>query len=333
MEHVHGEDLRAIVRQMKSRTRSSFRSSTPLSIVLGVCAGLAYAHEKRDLERRAAQHRPSRHLAAERRRHVQRRREGRRLRHRQERRASGRGHGERSAQGQGPVHVARAGARRGGRLAERHLRRGRHALRADHGPAPLQGRERVRDAEAHLRSRVPAPVERAARLSARARGNRHASAREGARRSGGRARARCRARSRSSSARGASAPAAPRSSTFMRSLFADKLADHTSALLRGQAPRRQRPRRAPRGARSEAGGIDERAPVEPRSHGVAHGDRRARRRAEPDATGPRRARPLVAIVATAGGAVAIVEPKAPRRRRRTLVRRQRRPLRRRASTA
>jgi serine/threonine protein kinase len=49
MEHVHGEDLRAIVRQMKSRDATEFPMEHALSIVLGVCAALAYAHGKRDL--------------------------------------------------------------------------------------------------------------------------------------------------------------------------------------------------------------------------------------------------------------------------------------------
>ncbi|HEX3772400.1 MAG TPA: serine/threonine-protein kinase [Polyangiaceae bacterium] len=50
MEHVHGRDLRAIVRQMKRRNDSEFPLEHGLSVVLGVCAGLGYAHEKRDLE-------------------------------------------------------------------------------------------------------------------------------------------------------------------------------------------------------------------------------------------------------------------------------------------
>jgi serine/threonine-protein kinase len=49
MEHVQGEDLRSIVRQLKNRNASEFPMQHALSIVLGVCAGLAYAHEKRDL--------------------------------------------------------------------------------------------------------------------------------------------------------------------------------------------------------------------------------------------------------------------------------------------
>jgi len=49
MEHVHGEDLRAVVRQMKSLGIPEFPVEHALSIILGVCAGLTYAHEKRDL--------------------------------------------------------------------------------------------------------------------------------------------------------------------------------------------------------------------------------------------------------------------------------------------
>ncbi len=50
MEHVHGEDLRSIVRQMKKKQERSFPLEHALSIVLGCCKGLAYAHEKRDLD-------------------------------------------------------------------------------------------------------------------------------------------------------------------------------------------------------------------------------------------------------------------------------------------
>jgi eukaryotic-like serine/threonine-protein kinase len=49
MEHVHGEDLRTVVRQMKSLGFPEFPVEHALSIILGVCAGLTYAHEKRDL--------------------------------------------------------------------------------------------------------------------------------------------------------------------------------------------------------------------------------------------------------------------------------------------
>ena len=50
MEHVHGEDLRSIVRQMKKKEVVEFPIEHALSIVLGMCAGLAYAHDKRDLD-------------------------------------------------------------------------------------------------------------------------------------------------------------------------------------------------------------------------------------------------------------------------------------------
>ncbi len=50
MEHVHGEDLRSIVRQMKKKEVRSFPLEHTLAIVLGCCKGLAYAHDQRDLD-------------------------------------------------------------------------------------------------------------------------------------------------------------------------------------------------------------------------------------------------------------------------------------------
>ena len=50
MEHVHGEDLRSIVRQMKRKDVVEFPMEHALSIVLGMCSGLAYAHDKRELD-------------------------------------------------------------------------------------------------------------------------------------------------------------------------------------------------------------------------------------------------------------------------------------------
>ena len=50
MEHIHGEDIRSIVRAMKKKNVTEFPLEHTLSIVLGICAGLAYAHEKRDLD-------------------------------------------------------------------------------------------------------------------------------------------------------------------------------------------------------------------------------------------------------------------------------------------
>ncbi len=47
MEFVHGEDLRAIVRALGAQNRI-LPLAESLSILLGVCAGIHYAHEKRD---------------------------------------------------------------------------------------------------------------------------------------------------------------------------------------------------------------------------------------------------------------------------------------------
>ncbi len=50
MEHVHGEDLRSIVRQMKHKGVFEFPLEHALAIVLGMCAGLSYAHEMHELD-------------------------------------------------------------------------------------------------------------------------------------------------------------------------------------------------------------------------------------------------------------------------------------------
>lgn len=50
MEHIHGEDLRSVVHQMKKHRLTEFPLEHALTIVLGICAGLAYAHEKRGLD-------------------------------------------------------------------------------------------------------------------------------------------------------------------------------------------------------------------------------------------------------------------------------------------
>lgn len=50
MEHVHGEDLRSIVRQMKHKNVYEFPLEHALAIVLGICSGLSYAHEKNELD-------------------------------------------------------------------------------------------------------------------------------------------------------------------------------------------------------------------------------------------------------------------------------------------
>ncbi len=50
MEHIHGEDIQSIVRGMKRMNVVEFPLEHTISIVLGTCAGLAYAHDKRDLD-------------------------------------------------------------------------------------------------------------------------------------------------------------------------------------------------------------------------------------------------------------------------------------------
>lgn len=50
LEHIHGEDLRSIVRQMKKKGVTEFPVEHAIGIILGMCAGLSYAHEKRDLD-------------------------------------------------------------------------------------------------------------------------------------------------------------------------------------------------------------------------------------------------------------------------------------------
>ncbi len=50
MEHVHGEDLRSVVRQMKTKGTLDFPLEHALAIILGMCQGLAYAHDKTELD-------------------------------------------------------------------------------------------------------------------------------------------------------------------------------------------------------------------------------------------------------------------------------------------
>ncbi len=50
MEHIHGEDIRSIVRQMKKMRETSFPLEHGLAIVLGCCAGLSHAHEQTGLD-------------------------------------------------------------------------------------------------------------------------------------------------------------------------------------------------------------------------------------------------------------------------------------------
>ncbi|MDP3213540.1 MAG: serine/threonine-protein kinase, partial [Deltaproteobacteria bacterium] len=49
MEHIHGEDLRSIVRAMRPKNVRDFPLEHALAIGVGAAAGLAYAHEQKDL--------------------------------------------------------------------------------------------------------------------------------------------------------------------------------------------------------------------------------------------------------------------------------------------
>lgn len=50
MEHIHGEDLRSIVRAMKAKGVREFPLEHAIALGRGAAAGLAYAHEKADLQ-------------------------------------------------------------------------------------------------------------------------------------------------------------------------------------------------------------------------------------------------------------------------------------------
>jgi eukaryotic-like serine/threonine-protein kinase len=50
MEHVQGEDIRAVVRQLKKVNRNEFPLEHAVEIIRGLCSGLSYAHERCDLE-------------------------------------------------------------------------------------------------------------------------------------------------------------------------------------------------------------------------------------------------------------------------------------------
>ncbi|MBM4374395.1 MAG: serine/threonine protein kinase [Deltaproteobacteria bacterium] len=50
MEYINGEDVRSIVRGMKNKNVTDIPLEHTLTIINGMCAGLAYAHEKRGLD-------------------------------------------------------------------------------------------------------------------------------------------------------------------------------------------------------------------------------------------------------------------------------------------
>ena len=116
MEYVDGVDLKALI-EWRRRINRRIPVAHSLYVIMEICKGLSYAHElPQPRDRRAARHRPPRHLAAQR-AHLQAGRgQGRGLRPRQGDQPD-RDDRPRRRQGQDELPVARGGARRGGRLA------------------------------------------------------------------------------------------------------------------------------------------------------------------------------------------------------------------------
>ena len=113
-------------------------------VMMQVCEGLDYAHNKRDAPGAPAAPHSPRHLAPERPHRLRGRGQADRLRHRQGGR-QGVDHPGRHPEGQVRLHVARAGARAADRQAQRHLR-GRHrALRVADRRAAVRRRDRLLD--------------------------------------------------------------------------------------------------------------------------------------------------------------------------------------------
>ena len=177
-------------------------------VVMKVCEGLDYAHNKRDQAGPRAAPRAPRRLAAERARLVRGRGEADRLRHREGGR-QGQQDAGRHPQGQVRLHVARAGARPSGRSPQRRVLVRHRALRAAHRRAPVRRRERLLDAREGAQRRDPAAVDVQPPHPRRARAHRAQGAREGSPRSATRTRSIC-----TTSCRRSSTP--PASSTRAR---------------------------------------------------------------------------------------------------------------------
>ena len=69
MEFVDGANLKTIADVAEEARARTFPIPAAAYIAHEICKGLSYAHELTDRERRAARHRASRHVAAERARH------------------------------------------------------------------------------------------------------------------------------------------------------------------------------------------------------------------------------------------------------------------------
>ena len=274
MEYVEG--LRPRARSCRARRRRG-RAIPPWVgawIIAEAAKGLHYAHEKKDEGGAAARDRPPRREPAEHPPLVRGGGEDRRLRHRQ-REALRRGAGR--PQGQVRVHVARAGARREGRPAERPLRARRHLLgdprraaaprRARRRGAPRHralGRRRAADA----RTSRTIPPELEAIVDARARADARGALPDGAR------------------ARGGDRARAPRQAGARRRDDA-RADDRAARLARGDAPGRERAAAAVGGRLARAPTMRGRMAAVPR--GAQLVGRLPERPSPPTAT-PRRAR-------------------------------------------
>ena len=155
MEYVDGVNLKALIEWRRRINRRVPIAARPLpddGVLQG--AGLrARAPQPRD--RRAARHRPPRHLAAQHPHLQERRGQARRLRPGQGDQPD-RDHRPGRGEGQVQLPVARGGARRGRRSPRRHLR-GRHpALRAAHRQAAVLRRDRLPDRRAGAQREDPA---------------------------------------------------------------------------------------------------------------------------------------------------------------------------------
>ena len=179
LEYVHGRDLRSIFDRCAAGA-SRCPSRMACFVVMQVCEGLDYAHNKRDGQGRELHlvHRdvsPQNVLVAY---------EGEvKLIDFGIAKAAGKASQDPGGHPQGQVrlHVARAGARAADRSPQRHLRVRHRALRAAHRRAAVRRRERLLDAREGAQRRDPAAVHVQPKIPRRARAHRAQGAGEGSR--------------------------------------------------------------------------------------------------------------------------------------------------------
>ncbi len=150
MEYVEGKDLRSILNHGARAAIGRMPLGLALLVAVAPRLGARLRAPQEGLRGPRARPRPPRRLAAERAHRLRRRHQALRLRHRQGG-VEGVEDADGRAQGQAPVHVARAGLGQGGRRALRHLLARRAALRDAHRPAPV--RRRQRDVDSRCRAR------------------------------------------------------------------------------------------------------------------------------------------------------------------------------------